>query len=374
MKSLYVQDRITQKQTHREYTPEGFLRVPAYVAKTGVQKYLRRELGLDGDPNEVINVYRPPEEVFSEESLSTYDLADVTFEHPATLVTADTYRKTAVGVIDGVGVKEGDFVKCMLLIKDAETIKKIEQGIAEVSMGYTADYKEQEGVAPCGTPYQYVQGDIRINHCAIVPMARAGRQARIFDNQPKGMTMHKVTLDSGRQVDVQDEAVAILVTDSIQGLQKQLAAKDSDIELKNAEIEALKATVDAQKEKINDLEKETDEGKIKERLKKLSETKDAALKIAPTVSFDSVDQIEIMCTALAAARPSVAWEDKSPSYIEAAFEMALEYAKNKPAATNDAQLQNLAKDCSKQLTQDSGQVMDAYQKSKQEMLKNTREL
>lgn len=373
MKNLYVQDRMTQRSTHREYTPEGFLRVPAYVAKTGVQQYLRRELGMEGDPNEVVTVYRPPEEVFSPESLRTYDLADVTFQHPSTLVTADTYRQAAVGVVDGEGQQEGDFVKCTLLIKDAETIKKIERGIAEVSMGYTADYREQEGVAPCGTPYQYVQGDIRINHCAIVPVARAGRQARIFDNQPEGMTMHKVTLDSGRQVDVQDEAVAILVSDSIQGLQEQVKSKQSELQTKDAEIEGLKATIDAQKERIKEMEEEVDEEKIKERVKKVAETKDAALKIAPAAVFDSVDQTEIMRVALAAARPSIAWADKSPAYVEAAFEMALEYAKDKPAATNDAQLTQLANDCAKQITQDSTQTMDAYQKAKQDLLKNTRE-
>ena len=51
MTRVFVQDRQTYKTTHREYTDEGFLRAPGRVAKTGIQKYLRRELGLDGNPN-----------------------------------------------------------------------------------------------------------------------------------------------------------------------------------------------------------------------------------------------------------------------------------------------------------------------------------
>ncbi|MGL5729314.1 MAG: DUF2213 domain-containing protein, partial [Plesiomonas sp.] len=62
---IQINDRASYSITQREYTPEGFLRVPGHVARPGIQQYLASELGLDGDPNRIVNVYRPPEEVFS---------------------------------------------------------------------------------------------------------------------------------------------------------------------------------------------------------------------------------------------------------------------------------------------------------------------
>ena len=90
MTRLTVFDRVSHRITHREYTDEGFLKVPARVARTGIQEYLARELGLDGDPNRIVRVYRAPEEVFSPASLSSYDACDITNDHPKGLVTALT--------------------------------------------------------------------------------------------------------------------------------------------------------------------------------------------------------------------------------------------------------------------------------------------
>ena len=362
MQRLYTQDNLTYRETHREYTPEGFLRVPAHVAKTGIQKYRRRELGFDGDPNEIVTVYRPPEEVFSEQSLKTYDIADATFTHPGDLVNSENYRKFSVGVVDGAGEQDGDFVKATLLIKDADTIKKIERGISEVSAGYTADYFEESGTAPCGTKFDYVQRNIRINHVAIVPFARAGRQARIFDNQPEDLkTMHKITLDSGRQVEVENEATAMLVTDELAKLRTTISTNDA---AHDAEKQRMQATIDAQEERIKELEKETDEEVIKEKVKKVAETKDAALLIAPKATFDSVSVAEIQRQALKVARPTVDWDAQTDVYVEAAFDMAQEFAKSKPANTFDSQMENLGRAAPVVQTQDAKPVQTAHERYK----------
>lgn len=39
-----VFDRAGYRITQREYTDEGFLKVPGRVARTGIQEYLAREL------------------------------------------------------------------------------------------------------------------------------------------------------------------------------------------------------------------------------------------------------------------------------------------------------------------------------------------
>lgn len=366
MKNLYIEDRQTYKVSHREYTDEGFLRVPANVAKTGIQQYLRKELGLDGDPNDVVNVYRPEDQVFSDASLNTYALADVTYLHPPKLVSADSYKSVVAGVVASAGRRDGDFVVADLLIKDAQAIKKVESGVVEVSAGYTATYDQEDGVAPCGTPYQYVQRDIKINHVAIVPLARAGRQARIFDNKPEGKTMHKVTLDSGRSVEIQDEAVALLVTDAMERLQKE--ATDA----KN-QLQAKQAVIDSQAEEITNLKADSAEDKIKARVAEIAQVTADALVIKADYVSDSLEPVEIQRGVLAAVSPNRDFSDKEPSYIQAAFDMALEHAKASPEARNAAQLKNLAADGAKLVTKDSEKPKeDAYAKYKASLSQTTR--
>lgn len=367
MKDLYIEDRQAYGVSHREYTDEGYLRVPARVAKTGIQQYLRKELGLDGDPNAIVNVYRPEDQVFDEESLSTYSLADVTYLHPNKLVNAESYKSVVAGVVATPGRRDGDFVVADLLIKDAETIKKIESGVAEVSAGYTATYDQEEGVAPCGTPYQYVQRGIKINHVAIVPLARAGRQARIFDNKPKGKTMHKVTLDSGRSVEIQDDAVAQLVTDSVERLQKQVSEA-------NSQLQAKQAVVDAQAEEITKLKADSSEDKIQARVAEIAKVTSDAKVIKSDYVTDSLDPVEIQRGVLAAVSPNRDFSDKEPSYIKAAFDMALDHAKASPESRNAAQIAALSKDGAKPVTDAEQPAQDAYAKYKASLTKPTREV
>ena len=68
---MFLEDR-SPISSERTYTDEGFLVVPARISRTGIQEYLAVEMGLtDRDPNDIIRVYRPEEEVFSDLSLSS---------------------------------------------------------------------------------------------------------------------------------------------------------------------------------------------------------------------------------------------------------------------------------------------------------------
>lgn len=344
MTRLFIQDRQTYKPTAREYTSEGYLRVPGRVAKTGTQQYLRRELGLDGDPNAVVTVYRPPEEVFNADSLATYNATDITVHHPKSLVDSKTFKDATAGVVSSIGRQDGDFVVCDLIIKDAEAIKRVESGLAELSAGYTAEYHNEPGVTADGVHYDYVQRDIRINHVALVPAARAGRQARIFDTNPEGKTMMKVTLDSGRTVEVQDEATALLISDTIDRLNKQVADATKAKDEAEAKAEKAEAKADAMEEEADKAKKETSDAAIAEKLAAIVAVKDRAKVIDSAYVADGVDTLAIMRGVLAAVRHSVAWSDKSPEYVQAAFDMAHESAKDGGSMKNAEQLRKIAAD------------------------------
>lgn len=344
MTRIFIQDRATFKTTARTYDDAGFLHVPGRVSKTGTQQYLRRELGLDGDPNARVTVYRPPEEVFAADSLASFDGADVTVMHPGELVNAKNYRKTSVGLIRGPGQQDGDFVKADLVVKDADAIKAIEdRGFVELSAGYTAEYEHAPGTTGDGTAYDYIQRSIRINHAALLPAgaARAGRQARIFDHNQEGTPMSKITLDSGRSVEIQDEASAALVSDYIDRLQKQIT--DS-----TAELDKRQATIDGQAEQIAKLQAATADDQITARLKAVTDARARAEKIAPGVTFDSIDPAEIQRQALAKARPSTDWAAKSEAYVQAAFDMAFDQVETTDAHAD--QKRKLAEDGAKVVT------------------------
>ncbi|BCQ68231.1 hypothetical protein PEQA60_22210 [Pseudomonas sp. Eqa60] len=310
-----VFDRAGYRITQREYTDEGFLKVPARVARTGIQEYLARELGLDGDPNRIVRVHRPPEEVFSPDSLSTYDSSDITNDHPKELVTALTYKGVAVGVVRGPGRPDGDFVAADLIVKDQKTITDINAGKCEVSAGYTAIYDHAPGVTEDGQAYEYIQREIRINHVAIVDRARAGANARVFDHNPGGNTMPVlITTDSGRSVDVADPANAQLVADSFERLLKR--ATDAESKADKAQ-----ATADKAAEDLAEARKASSDEAINARVALIGNTQALARKVAGAgFTCDSLDVIEIKRAALAVKRPKVAWGDKSAGYVECAFD------------------------------------------------------
>lgn len=351
---IFVQDKSVFKTTARTYDEAGFLHVPGRVSKTGTQKYLRKELGLDGDPNASVTVYRPADEVFSEDSLASFDGADITVMHPGELVNAKNYRKTSVGLIRGPGRQDGDFVTANLVVKDRDAIKMIEdRGYVELSAGYTAEYEHAPGTTDDGTQYDYIQRNIQINHAALLPVgaARAGRQARIFDNQPKGNTMSKITLDSGRSVEIHDEASAALVSDYIERLQKQITDALTALDKQQA-------TIDGQVEQIAKLQAATADDQIKAQLASIMDARTKAEKVAPGITLDSINPAEIQRAALTKARPSVDWASKSEAYVQAAFDMAFDQVETTDSHAD--QKRKLAEDGAKQIANKPVSAYDAY--------------
>jgi len=315
MTTCTVFDRVSHRITSREYTDEGFLKVPGRVARTGIQEYLARELGLDGDPNRIVRVYRPEEEVFNDASLGTYDGATVTNDHPKDLVTAKNYKAVAVGEVRGAGRRDGDFVVCDLIIKDQKTIDDINAGKCELSAGYTAEYAYGPGTTADGQDYEYTQRNIIINHQAVVTKARAGGIARVFDHNPGGNTMPVlITTDSGRSVDVADPANAQVVADSFDRLLKR--ATDAESKADKAQ-----ATADKAVEDLAEARKASSDEAINARVVLIGNTQALARKVAGDgFTCDSLDVIEIKRAALAVKRPKMAWGDKSAGYVEYAFD------------------------------------------------------
>lgn len=161
-------------------TPEGFLickNVP--IARTGYQQYLGSELSEDGDPSELVSVYRSPKEVFAAATIASFEGKPVTNGHPHVDVTPSNYKKYAKGHVQhvraGMG-DDGDKIVADLYITDQDLINEIMDGKREVSAGYYAEDKREDSGQICQTK-------IRGNHVAIVNEGRAGHSVAIRDSK-----------------------------------------------------------------------------------------------------------------------------------------------------------------------------------------------
>jgi len=329
---ITVQDKQTYKITQREVTDEGFLRVPGKVSRTGIQEYLARELGLtDRNPNDIVRVYRPYEEVFSPDSLASFDGVSITLQHPDALVNSKNYSSVTKGIVRGAGTETDDqHVQCNLLIQAQDAIDAVQRGMCELSAGYTAIYDDTPGTTPDGQPFDFKQTRIHINHVAIVDRGRAGT-ARIFDEKTGGLPMPvNITLDSGRVIDVADAANAQLVADAFDRSEKRVkeaeAARDS-----------AQALYDASQEQVKELQQKCSDAAIKQRVEQVASVTASARKIAgDAFACDSLDIVEIQRAALTAKRPAVDWATKSAAYIEAAFDQASEKEDEEEEESKDA--------------------------------------
>lgn len=216
-------DRLSIDGTRR--TADGYLVVNARVARGGnVQTYAGYEVGKPDTP--VVNVYRPADEVFAKDALSSLTHKPVTLGHPADAVTADNWRSTAKGWTEGEVARDGDFVRLSMLLADAETIRAVEDGTREISLGYECELIWGDGVSPSGQAYQARQTRIRGNHVAIVGKARGGPELKIGDagSQTERKPLHMMTdsekrgmRDSVPTMSVAD-AAKLPIYDDVRGL------------------------------------------------------------------------------------------------------------------------------------------------------------
>jgi hypothetical protein len=153
-------------------TPEGFLKVDAIVTRTGVLRYLNPDQSIRKE-------LRHPDDVFLQRSLDTMKMIPITKLHPTEKeVTSDNAKMLSVGFTGEDVRPDGKFIRIPLLVTAQEAIDSIENGMQELSLGYTLVLVEEPGEYD-NERYDYRQTEIEYNHLAIVPNARAGAEARI---------------------------------------------------------------------------------------------------------------------------------------------------------------------------------------------------
>lgn len=163
---------------HIVKNPAGFLICKdVAIARTGTQKYLGREIGIDDRPNDIVTVYRVEEEVFNPKAMASFEGCPFTEEHPLDFVqphNSDALVKGTVVNVHRGTEKDRDLLLADIIIYGKQEIDFVEsKEKREISCGYECEY----------IPYKdgFKQVNIIGNHVALVSAGRAGQRVAIQD-------------------------------------------------------------------------------------------------------------------------------------------------------------------------------------------------
>lgn len=339
-------DRGQIKSKH--LTDEGFLKVDAIVTRTGVFKYRN----ADGS---VRNELRHPDDVLKNDSLKSMELIPITLLHPKErVVDASNARKLMRGAVGQTITHDGNKIKANIVVTDQEAIEAIEDGVQEVSLGYSVNLVDEAGDFN-GERFDSRQTDIKYNHLALVPKGRAGVAKVILDgedaeqyhedfNKPNPQTekeSHKMKTTK-LILDGIDYDVAPEVAREIEKLNKAKADAAAELEGLKAESSELQTKFDAAIKEVEDLKKvdhsETIQKAVQGRIALIS----SALKHLDGEEAKEIElkgDSEIKIAVIKKYSPDVNLDDAKPEYIDARFDLALE---NDPKANNDEADRKLA--------------------------------
>jgi hypothetical protein len=260
---------LDAQKSQRTYTPEGYMIVPANLSKIGDVEYYPNE--FDGVPQSkkdkgVLIIRRTAEELFKPEVMESALLSPVMIDHEADLLNSQNYKEFTTGKILSVE-RKGDYLHTpKLVIQDEETIKSIEEGIKEISLGCTneivwVENKEFDG---------YFK-NIRVNQISIVPNGRLGETVAIFDSKP--VKKEKVKSMDERRMSLLEKILGIGGSDKVEEPVSETITKDEQVVEKTEE----------EKEKDKEKDKSMDDvysgmEKMSEALLSMNEKLDTILK------------------------------------------------------------------------------------------------
>lgn len=330
-----------------ELTPEGYLRVHATIARTGVQHYSN----ADGS---IRREYRAPEDVALPESLASFAGKSITDEHPPILLDSANTKHYQKGFTGTEIVYDNGFVKAVMTVTDQDLIDKIQRGDAvEVSAGYRVAYDANPGITPDGEHYDGRQKEIIGNHVAVVKTGRAGPQVKLhldrqdaatpilISNGDLPMTTAKVVFD-GADFEV-SEGIALAINKERADAKASLEAMKKQYDEMCGKASKLKEEMDAM-EKTMKGQCDAAEGRA-DALAVDNETLKADLEAAKAVNVDSLveqrlsliekakpvldsayvfagkTKREIMVDAVKASRgDSMDLAEKTDDYVQAVFD------------------------------------------------------
>jgi hypothetical protein len=329
-----------------ERTPQGFLRIPAYLTRVGVLEYRR----ADG---ELVRELRPRDEVFRAKSLATLSAAPVTDLHPTQMVTPKNVRQLQIGHVSDEVKADGKLVAAHVTIQEADAIAAVEAGKRrELSCGYQCRIDATPGEYE-GERYDQVQRDIVYNHVAIGPKnwGRAGRDVALrVDSadadggadgdvfrldEADGVSVAVVASpdDGGKNMDpvtIHVDGIDVKVVDKqgAQLIEKAIGTRDDALAEVVGERDALQGRLDAAegslKETKTKLAAASDPKRLDDAVTERTALIDAARRVLPDEhKYDGQTPRQIQSAVLVHIEPGLELKDRTDEYVAARFDQAM---------------------------------------------------
>jgi hypothetical protein len=309
-----------------ELLPNGFLPVNANLTRTGIFTYF--EMSPDGTIK-VMRQLRHPDEVFSEESLSTLQGLPATNDHPpVALLTTGNAKDYVVGwqaenprrvYMPESTADSEEYIQTKVVFFDKPTIDAIVSGRKkEISLGYTCVLDETPGEWN-GQKYDAIQRGIRYNHLSLVDKARGGPACRII-------------ADSN---DISLNAVVdgfSLVAEEMEMDKTQLDAMEKELNTLKVQRDRLQAELDETKEKLKTAIFADAQGFSEAVKKRVALEKKAQSILGDKVELKDSTEMDIMKQVILHLRPGIQLDGKSDEYIQARFEISCEDSQSMPKA------------------------------------------
>lgn len=329
-------DRVAIRADDKR-TPEGFLRVPARISRTGIQVYAQPDGTMRRE-------YRPPNEVFNADALQSFSLSTLTLLHPPEPVTPENVGKYQVGTLGELVRQDGRFVAATVVVKDQKAIQKVLDGTQELSCGYECDLEFTPGEVD-GQRYDAVQRQIRGNHVAIVPQGRAGPEVRMkldatdavavddlaATTQEEKKPMKKIVID-GVEVEVSETAAQLIARSDAKHAETTTALTQArkDLESQKARADvAEQAKLKAEKAKTDAEDPARVEALVAERVSLIA----SATKVCgQDFKADGKSPSAIRREMLTKLSPGLKLDGKSDEYVSTALEVVMAGAEDKSAS------------------------------------------
>lgn len=170
------------KATARVTDTNGFFEIKGNpISKVGVFPYSGRSIGAD-EPDKIYYVYRPAEELGSDECIESFKLIPFVDEHHMVGDGAMPAEQKGVHGVIGENVYfEGDTLYSNIKVFSESLANLIEGGKRELSCGYRCLYEFASGEHN-GVKYDAIQRNIRGNHLALVEEGRMGHEVAVLDS------------------------------------------------------------------------------------------------------------------------------------------------------------------------------------------------
>lgn len=306
-------------------TPQGGLRVPGVVTRTGVFVY-RTRTGVRRE-------YHPADVVA--ESVASLPDAPVTLDHPPEgEVNPENYRRVSRGqVSDSVRFDSASgHVEAEVVVQDRDVINGIVAGkIREMSSGYFVALDATPGLTPTGEPYDVRVTRIVHNHVALGGhgFARAGREASLRLDGAGNQELPSGQRRSGMEIQIGQESYDLSSDADARRLTKAVAQIESLVATRTAERDALQARVDSLTGERESLQSRADGAELAVEIERCK-------SLAPKVDLGSCKTVRAVREQVLAANEVRVDASASDEYLKVRVDLLREMAPAKTPAPSAA--------------------------------------